>query len=382
MLYVLTGKMINNGCLYHDNVITTDGERIADIFPYEDGKIDGKNIIDLRGLTVVPGFIDLHMHGAMGYDVMDASYEALEAMSVFKVNEGCTSFCPTTITAPMEKIEKAVMNIRSAIDRGTSGAKILGAYLEGPWINPEWKGAHPEEHIRTPDMTEINRIINTGNGCVKSIIIAPDTEGAVDVIKAVTDMGVQVRLGHTGASYDEAKLAVEAGANLATHTYNQMSLLHHREPGMVGAVMTIDELSGELICDFIHTHKAAAEILVKAKGKNGIVLVTDSIAATGLSDGKYKLGELDVNVINGVSRLPNGTLAGSTTSLIECVRNLHLHIKIPLEDVIEMVTANPAKSIGMFHEIGSLDKGKYADMVAIDDDLIIKKVIIGGVVRK
>ena len=381
MYRILTNKIIDDGQLTQGEALIVDGSRIIDRGLLENMAAYGGEIIDLRGLTVMPGFIDIHVHGAMGYDVMDGTYEALESLSVHKLKEGCTSFCPTTITAPIDKIETAVKNIRSAMDKKTSGAKIIGAYLEGPWINPEYKGAHPEEFIRPVDISDIKHLIDTGGGCVASIIIAPEIPGAIDAIKTLVGMGVQVRLGHSGASFEEVEAAVDAGANLATHTFNQMSPLHHREPGMVGAVLTLPGFSGEFICDLIHTHHAAAKILAKIKGCGGMVLVTDSMAAAGLADGEYKLGELTVNVSGGVSRLPSGVLAGSTTSLVECIRNMHRCVGAPLENIIQMVTSNPAKLLEKFHKIGSLSMGKFADIVGVDENFDIRFVMVNGDVK-
>jgi len=334
---------------------------------------------------VLPGFIDIHVHGAMGYDVIDSTYEALDAISAYKLEEGCTSFCPTIVTASEDKTMHAIKNIRAAKHKGVEGAKIIGAFLEGLFINPKYKGAHPEEYIRPMDIpvdiSFIKKLIVAGKGCVTSIIIAPELPGASWIIRTLVMMGVQVRLGHSAATIEEAEAAVAAGANMAVHTYNAMSPLHHRDPGMVGAVLTQPDLIGELICDLVHVHPKSCKVLAQAKGADGIALVTDCMAAGGLSDGRYKLGELTVQVSDGVSHMPDGTLAGSTTTMVECVRNMHQVVGCPLKDAVQMATATPAKALGIFNKVGSLDKGKCADIIGIDDNMEVKFVMVDGVVK-
>ena len=378
MYRILTNNVISNGKTFQGESLLIDDGRIVD----RGTDIQKAETIDLRELTVMPGFIDIHVHGGAGHDVMDAGFEALDEISAYKIEGGCTSFCPATITAPMDKTIKAVKNVKAAMDKGVRGAKIIGTFLEGPYINPKYKGAHPEEYIRKINMKEIKKLINAGGGSVVSIAIAPELTGAIPAIKELVKMGVQVRLGHSAATYEEVDAAANAGANITVHTFNQMSPLHHREPGMVGALCTNPNLMGELICDLIHIHPKVCKILAQIKGGRGTILVTDAMAAAGLPDGEYKLGEFTVNVAGGVSRLPDGTLASSTATMSECVRNIHQVVKVPLEEAVQMATATPAKSLGKFDIIGSLDIGKYADIVGVDSNFDVRFVMTNGIVKK
>ncbi|MCL2421327.1 MAG: N-acetylglucosamine-6-phosphate deacetylase [Defluviitaleaceae bacterium] len=381
MVRILTDKSISNGKMTNGQTFLVDEGRIIDCGLKGELYAAVSEDIDLRGLTVMPGFIDTHIHGAMGHDIMDGTYQAINEISTYKLKEGCTSFCPTTVTGPEDKTVAAIKNIRAAMDKGVVGAKIIGAFLEGMFINPQYKGAHPEAYIRSIDMATIKKCIAAGEGCVKSIIIAPELPGALEAIEELTKMGVQVRIGHSGATVEEAKKAVAAGANAAVHTYNAMSPLHHREPGMVGAVLTNPDLKGELICDMVHVHLMACKVLAQAKGPEGVILVSDCMAAGGLTDGEYTLGEIIVNVSKGVSRMPDGTLAGSTTTMLECVKNMHQGVGCSLEAAVQMATGTPAKTMGIFDKVGSLDKGKCADIIGLDDGLNVRFVMVDGVVK-
>jgi len=309
---------------------------------------------------------------------MDATYEALDEISAYKLKEGCTSFCPTTITASKDKTIAAIKNVHNAMQKGVSGAKIIGSFIEGPFINKKFKGAHLDEFIMPVKIDEVNKLISAGEGSVKSITIAPELSGAVKVIRELVKRGIQVRLGHSAASVEEVEAAVEAGADIVVHAFNAMSPLHHREPGMVGATFVLPQLKAELICDLVHVHPRACKILAQAKGAKNTILVTDCMAAGGLADGEYKIGDSDVIVSNGVSRMPDGTLAGSTTTMLECVKNMHQVVGIPLEDAVQMATSTPAQVLGVYDKIGSLDRGKSADIIAVDDNFELQFLMLEG----
>jgi len=376
MYHIITNKSISDGKVLQGENLLVDGNRIID--RGEDLDARGAEIIDLRKLIVMPGFIDIHVHGAMGYDVMDGTPQALEAISTYKLREGCTSFCPTTVTGPEDKTVKAIENIR---DAKVSGAKIIGAFLEGPYINPKYKGAHPEKYIRPVDIDEIKKLIELGKGCVKSVIIAPELPGAPEAIRALVQMGVQVRLGHSDADITDVEASVEAGANQIVHAFNAMPALHHRTPGMVGTALATPELYCELICDLHHVHPAVCKILSLTKGGKYAVLVTDCMAAGGLPDGEFKLGELIAQVTDGLPRLDDGTIAGSTATLLECVKNMHQTVGVPLEIAVQMATATPARAIGKFSEIGSLNRGKSADIIALDEEFNLSFLMLNGEVK-
>ncbi|MCL2351348.1 MAG: N-acetylglucosamine-6-phosphate deacetylase [Firmicutes bacterium] len=339
-------------------------------------------VIDLSGLTVLPGFIDIHFHGGNGYDVMQGTYEAINGLSLHKLAEGVTSFCPATMTDTPENIRRALSGVRGALERGTDGARIIGAFIEGPYISREFRGAHTERLLR-PDFTarEVEELIDFGAGAVASVALAPELPNALETIAALRRRGVNVRLGHTAATFAEAKAGIAAGGNVAIHTYNAMSPLNHREPGMVGAVMTEPGIYAELICDFIHVHPAAAAILLKMKGPDKVILVTDCISAGGLGDGEYNLGGEPVTVAGGVVRNSEGRLAGSTLSVITAVRNVCETLNAPLADAARMASANPAKALGIYDRTGSISEGKTADIIAIDGEYNVRFVMVGGEVK-
>jgi N-acetylglucosamine-6-phosphate deacetylase len=314
---------------------------------------------------------------------MDGSYESINEMSMFKLKEGVTSFMPTTVTASDELTEAAVTSVREACEKGTGGANVLGIFLEGPYINPKNKGAHPEEFIRPTEREDVLSFVTKAKmpeGGLISIAIAPELPGAAECITALRERGVHVRIGHSSAKYAEANAAVEAGANMNIHTYNAMSALNHREPGMVGAALANENLYTEIICDLVHVHAAAVRILANAKAEK-VVLMTDCMQAGGLPDGNYKLGELPVIVTNNEARLADGTLAGSTAALNKCLKNMHRAVGVPLPLAVVMATEAPAKALGIFDRVGSLEAGKQADIVALDENFDVKFVMVNGDVK-
>ena len=356
--------------------ILVEGERIARILEPGDMPPAQAKKIDLRDLTVTPGLIDIHVHGGNNHDTMDGTYEALNAISVHKLKEGVTSFCPTTMTAPEEQTLQAVTNIRQAKEKGVDGARIIGGFLEGPFLNPQYKGAHPENELLLPSRSYIEKMLEAGRGAISSIAIAPELPGALEIIEWLTDMGIQVRIGHSAATLAETDAGIQKGANTAIHFYNAMSPLHHREPGMVGAVLTNSHIYAELICDFIHAHKRSVEVLVRSK--NEIILITDCIRAGGLSDGDYTLGNESVIVKDGIARNADGALAGSTISMTDAIKNMHHTMGIPLPRIIEMATAAPAKALGIFDHVGQLAPGKLADIIGFDNNLTACFTMIAG----
>jgi len=328
---------------------------------------------------IFPGFIDMHMHGGDGHDVMEPTYEAIDAVSRYKLREGVTSFVPAPITAPMDEIRAAVSNLAAATEKGVGGAKILGIFLEGPYICVKYKGAHEERYIRSVSQTEIDGLIALGRGRVKSVAVAPELPGALDVIKHLVAQGVKVSLGHSAGTYDEIIAGIDAGGSIAIHTYNAMSPLTHRAPGMVGAVLTDDRIYGEMICDLIHLHPAAMKVICRAKGAK-VVLVTDCMSAGGLPEGSYALGGQSVVVKDGAARLPDGVLAGSVLDMLTAVKNAVASVGVSLFDAVKMATINPAKAVGE-NDIGSIAPGKIADIVCMGEDMKIRQVLTNGSVR-
>ena len=370
-MIIRTTKYFSDGKSYEKKDIAINGDKISCI-----GQMQNPDV-DLSGLLVMPGFIDIHVHGGNGSDVMDTTYEAINAISLYKIQEGVTSFCPTTVTARTNKTYAAIEAVNEAVSRGVGGARILGMFLEGPYINPKFKGAHPEEYIRDISMDEINELLDKGRGNINSIAIAPEMPNAVDVIKELSG-DIKVRLGHSAAAYEETIIGIKAGGSIAIHTYNAMSPFSHRIPGMIGAVLENDEIYNEIICDFIHTHPATVKLLYKAKGPDKTIIITDCIQAGGMPDGNYELGELTVVVKDGIARTETGALAGSTLTMLNAVRNMHQKLGIPLAEAVKMATATPAKAMGVFDRTGDIAEGKLADIIALDEELNLKFVMVGG----
>jgi N-acetylglucosamine-6-phosphate deacetylase len=370
------GFIVNNGKI----------EQAGQAEAMKRGFIGGESdILDLRRFTVLPGLIDLHIHGGNGFDTMDGTRESINALSLYKLKEGVTSFCPATVTASDDMTAKAVQGVSDAIQSGTDGAKVLGIFLEGPYLNPANKGAHPQEYLRPVDLTEMKAWVGQMKNGKVSLAIAPELDGAMEAIRVLSEMGVDMRIGHSSATLEQARAANQAGAGIVIHTYNAMSPLNHREPGMVGAAMTLDKLYAEIICDLVHVHPAAVKALAKTHGADKTILVTDCMSAGGLPDGEYKLGELPVFVQGGVCRLnqgdTNGPLAGSTARLIDCVKNMHQTVGMSLEEAVAMATCTPARAYGVYDTVGSLAAGKQADIIAIDEDFNVRFVMVDGVVK-
>ncbi|MDR1914386.1 MAG: N-acetylglucosamine-6-phosphate deacetylase [Clostridiales bacterium] len=367
-----TTAFYSDGVCYKNKDIIIENGRISDIRDNAKDEEAG----DLSGFIVLPGFIDIHVHGGNGFDTMDGTYNAINTISVHKLKEGVTAFCPTTLTARRERMIKAIDAIRVSMKRGVAGAKVLGGFLEGPYISTKYAGAHPTEHIKKLSISEASQLLELGQGCIKSIAVAPELLHAIDFIGHMKQLNVNVRIGHSNASYEEATAAIECGANTIIHTFNAMSPFTHRNPGMVGAALENDKVYAELICDFVHTHRAAAKILFLAKGPEKIILVSDAMRATGMPDGKYMLGELSTTVIDGTARTESGSIAGSTLTILQAVKNM-VSLGASFEDISLMACSNPAKAIGEFKNIGSIEIGKSADIIALDRDLNLQFCLVG-----
>lgn len=351
------------------------GQKISGV-----GESDGEEVIALPDDAVVfPGFIDEHIHGAGGADVMDGSSAALEKISVTLAKEGTTGFLATTMTKSQSDITTALSAVQAFYGRNyEGGARLLGVHLEGPFIASEHKGAQPYEYVAKPSIAQFDAYDKASGGIIKIITLAPEVDGACALTEYVSKRGIIASIGHTGAKYDDIKKAVELGAKHITHTYNAQSPFHHREIGTVGSALLVDELSCELICDMIHVSVPAMKLLVKCKKKDKIILITDSIRAKGLGDGISELGGQSVCVKNGEARLADGTLAGSVLRMNCAVRNLVEIVGMSLTDAVDCATANPAKSLNLFSEIGSIAKGKRADFAVLDRSFEVIMTVCGG----
>jgi len=355
-----------------NGAVTVDGAHITRL-----DSADSGHVIDLGNARLLPGLIDLHVHGGGGFDVMDSTVEAVHGMAKYKVTEGVTAFCPTTVTTSLDKTKAAICTIAKAAQTNADGARLLGTFCEGPYINPAYKGAHPPEWIRSISLDEIKDLIDCGGGSIGSFALAPELNGAPEAIQYLAGRGVTTRIGHSAATHAEAQNAIDHGARTFIHTFNAMSPLTHREVGMAGTALVDDRAYCELIADFIHVAPETVRIVYRCKGADKIVLITDAMKATGLPDGTYMLGEMTVVVKGGVCRTLDGTLASSTLRMIDAVKNL-VSLGVPFEESLRMATENPAKAAGVFGETGSIAVGKLADFTAIDEDYNILFVMSNG----
>lgn len=352
----------------------------------EDGKIvkicdckDKDGFIKLPdNLIVVPGFIDEHIHGSATADNMDATLDAARTISKTIASEGVTSFLMTTMTEPEDHIEKAMVNAKNFIENPEYvGAKAIGLHLEGPFISVKHKGAQPEESIRKPNVEIFKHYQALSGNNIKEITFAYEEDGKA-LANYLRDTGVVGSIGHTDATCDQTLEAIKEGVSCATHTYNAMKPLHHREAGTVGACLLSNDIYCELICDLIHVSPNAIRLLYKCKGKEKIVLITDAMRAKHMPDGEYSLGGQPVFVKDGAARLENGTLAGSILCMNVALKNMQSVVGTTLEETIDLATANPAKNLHIFDKKGSIKEGKDADFAVIDKDFNVYMTVSEG----
>ena len=355
------------------NVLIEDG-KIKEINP---SNTNDTNVIDAEGLYLSPGFIDVHIHGAGGCDTMDGTVESLNTIAKTIVKHGTTSFTPTTMTVAAEDIRKSMEVIKKLKEEGTEGANILGAHLEGPFISPKAIGAQNPKFLLAPSVENYNKIVGDCSDAVVSITMAPEVEGAKELIKYLSDNGVTVSMGHTKATYNEAVEGIKCGVCHSTHLFNAMTPLTHREPGVVGATFDTD-ITTETISDGIHISYPALRIAYKQKGTDKVLLVSDAMEACGMPDGKYSLGGQDVIVKNGAARLLDGTLAGSVLTLDKAVKNIYNNSNYALNEVVRMATYNSAKHCNVEDHKGLIKEGYDADILLFNEDIEIKKVFVGG----
>jgi N-acetylglucosamine-6-phosphate deacetylase len=331
----------------------------------------------------VPGFVDVHIHGAGGRDVMEGTREALEIVCATVAARGTTSLVATTVTASERETRDSIAGIAHFILNTSQyparelSAEILGIHFEGPFISHARRGVHPAKWIASPSTELLGQLLAEARGTALIVTLAPELSGAPELISAARQAGLVISLGHTDATYEQAQAAIAAGASHAAHVFNAMRPFSHRETGVIGAVLTSPKVSAELIADGIHVDDAAMRILVELKTPERVILVSDGISATGMPDGKYQLGLFEVKVSGGVARNAEGKLAGSTLTLDRALRNM-VALGVPLSSALRMVTANPAKQIGLGARKGVLAPGADADLVFLDDKLEISGVMTRG----
>ena len=331
---------------------------------------------DLEGMYVIPGLIDIHSHGNSGYDFSDGNAEGVREMGRYYARHGITSFAPTSMTLPYDRLETAFLTAGSyREDWDGASSRLAGIHMEGPFFSEKKKGAQNSAYLRLPDADAVTRLQKACGGLIRIVDVAPELPGTEEFIKEVS-LYCRVSLAHTDASYEDAVRAFDAGASHVTHLFNAMPSLHHREPGVIGAAGEREKVTAELICDGLHVHPSVIRLAFKVFAGR-ICLISDSLRCCGMPDGEYELGGQTVYLRDGQARLADGTLAGAVSNLFDDMVNA-IRFGIPLEQAVMAATINPARAIGADHETGSLEAGKMADFVVCDKEWKIRQVVIGG----
>lgn len=338
------------------------------------------NVLDAAGCYVIPGLVDVHFHGCVGEDFSDATPDGLQKIADFELSQGVAYICPAGMTLPEDQLTAICRNTAAHRKKNAGGAEVVGAHLEGPFLCMAKKGAQNGDYLHDPDAAMLERLQKAAEGCVRLVTLAPEQPNSVEFIKAASKMGIHVSVGHTVADYETAKAAFEAGADHATHLYNAMPPLAHRDPGVIGAAYEVSAVQPELICDGIHIHPAVVRLTFGLFGKERMIIISDSLRATGMPDGEYPFGGQMIEVHGNRATILGHpeTLAGSVTSLMGCLRQA-VSFGIPVADAVRACTYNPARSIGIDGRAGTLDAGKEASIVLLDEkDLSIRAIVFKG----
>jgi N-acetylglucosamine-6-phosphate deacetylase len=371
-----TAEITNAGILIREGVIEELGLREGMRLPA------GAQEISATGKTAIPGFVDVHIHGAGGRDVMEGSSDALASVTKTVARHGTTSMVATTVTASPDDTIRSVEGIAHYISQqretDDTRAEVLGIHFEGPFLSPARRGVHPPEWLKLPSSEMLEKLLQAAAGNAQILTIAPELLGAMPCIDAARNAGMVVAMGHTDATYEQARAAIAHGVHHAVHVYNAMRPFSHRDSGVIGAVLTSPEVSAELIADGVHVEETAMKVLLQAKGPAHMILISDGISATGMPDGKYILGKLEVTVSGGICRNSEGKLAGSTLTLDRALRNI-VALGVPLADAVRMLTLNPASLLGIEFKKGTLRVGADADVLLLDEGLQLTNVWVRGV---
>lgn len=374
--FVKNGMVYRNHCFQKADIQIDDG-KIQTIGPnlFE----EGSTLVDGAGMWVVPGFIDIHTHGADGVDVNAATGEDFEKICRFQARQGTTSWLASVLTDTKEQTLWCIEQYNRWKQGEKKGAHLMGIHLEGPFLSTEYKGAMPEHLLQKPNTDLVREYQKAAGGDIRYLTIAPELEGAISFISQMKELGIVVSIGHSAASYETAMEAIKAGAASSTHTGNAMKLLHQRFPAIWGAALESDTLYCEMICDGLHLHPGVIRLTIKAKGLDKVVAVTDSIMAAGLPDGNYKLGVNDVVVKDGDAKLAGKeNRAGSTLTTGKALKNLLSFTGKSLEEILPLLTENPARLLGVYDRIGSIEEGKDADLVLLDQKLEVCETMVKG----
>ena len=374
--------LLKGGTVYRDHRFVA-----ADILT-EDGVIrqigsnleaDGAEVFDVSGYRIVPGFLDVHTHGAVGVDVNAAEPEDIEKVCRFQASQGTTGWLGSVLTDTREQTLWCIEQFKQWEKLEHQGAELLGIHLEGPFLSPDYKGAMPEHLLQKPNLELLKEYQKAAEGRIRYITVSPELDGMVDFIAEIGKLGIVTAIGHSGADYETAQAAIANGAEGAAHTGNAMKLLHQHFPAIWGAVLENDRVFCEIICDGRHLHPGTVRLIIKTKGLDRVVAITDSIMAAGLPDGKYKLGVNDVVVVDGDAQLANGgSRAGSTLTTGQALKNLLKFTGRPLEEIIPMLTENPAKLIRVSDRVGYIEPGREANLVALDEECNVCRTYVKG----
>ncbi|CAI8967490.1 N-acetylglucosamine-6-phosphate deacetylase [Brevibacillus sp. IT-7CA2] len=377
--YALKGNLVADGQELHNGLVVVGNGTITYAGRADEyGKALPDHVVTVEDGWICPGFVDMHMHGIDGYDTMDGTPESLQAISAALARHGVTSFLATTMTAPYDQLEQVLVNIAQNSREGLPGAQAIGIHLEGPWINPRYKGAQKEENIAIPKLDAVQKLYGLSEGLIKVVTIAPEQPEALEAIAWLKERDVIVSAGHTGATFAQATEAVDAGVRHFTHCFNAMTGLHHREPGVVGAAMYHEQLSTELIADGIHVHPAVMKILYRVKTAERLALVSDSMRAAAMGEGTYDLGGQEVHVHDNQAKLVDGTLAGSILTLNRAVGNMVTLSGVSLPDAVEMASLTPASILGFGERKGRLAAGYDADITVLNSQFDVTMTYVAG----
>jgi N-acetylglucosamine-6-phosphate deacetylase len=377
--YALKGNLVADGQELHNGLVVVGNGTITYAGKADEyGKALPDHVVTVEDGWICPGFVDMHMHGIDGYDTMDGTPESLQAISTALARHGVTSFLATTMTAPYDQLEQVLVNITQNSREGLPGAQAIGIHLEGPWINPRYKGAQKEENIAIPKLDAVQKLYGLSEGLIKVVTIAPEQPEALEAIAWLKERDVIVSAGHTGATFAQATEAVDAGVRHFTHCFNAMTGLHHREPGVVGAAMYHEQLSTELIADGIHVHPAVMKILYRVKTAERLALVSDSMRAAAMGEGTYDLGGQEVHVHDNQAKLADGTLAGSILTLNRAVGNMVTLSGVSLPDAVEMASLTPASILGFGTRKGRLAAGYDADITVLNTQFDVTMTFVAG----
>ncbi len=384
-LAIVGGAVVTPNAIIENGVALCEDAKISFVGSSKDAEPEPNSlIVNARGKVVTPGFIDTHFHGSGGDDLMANGAEGRRRISRALLKFGTTGFLATTVAARHDELMRAVEDTIAAEEKDSDnpeGAEILGLHIEGPYINPKFKGAQPEWGIRDPDFDECNQLLDAAAGRIKIMTIAPELPGGLEMIRMLKNAGVAPSVGHSEADYDTALAAIEAGATRATHLFNAMSGVHHRKPGLAAAVLNEPGICAEMICDGVHVNPRMVALAWKAKGRDGITLITDATAAQGVGDGVYTLGDFQIQVRGPLCTLMDGvTIAGSVLTMNRAVGAAIAFTGMSLIDAAHTASLAPAEACGAADRKGSIEAGKDADLVILNPDFSVSQTIRGGVV--